>query len=303
MWAGNYEIQFCQHIVRVIKGAIHHDVHLAASEYGNAVCIDLGDGANLSNVSTQPFDGKPIGLRLRTAVVSQNNGVESARKGLIHHASNGKCSIACSGVAMEFGLDVLDINQVLGRLVLKFAVILTQLWRNPPETQRLINGFFGAGCNGLFAALLRGSLGGGIFFEQSVFVQAKSHLLGTLAEPHVVFLTSSEVQQRGAVLRVRHGAKVDLHSVCGTNTRLCFTGNKHLRNTWRVAECLVECCRLSRACNDINVADGFLATSQAASVGDACDSAGVPEIGDQFQRHGQGFAKSDPTAGGVKERE
>ena len=202
---------------------------------------------------------------------------------------------------MEFGLDVLGINQVLGRLVLKFAVILAQFWRNPPETQRLINGFFGAGCNGLFAALLRGSLGGGIFFEQSVFVQAKSHLLGALAEPHVVFLTSSEVQKRGAVLRVRHGAKVNLHSVCGANTRLCFTGDEHLGNAGRVAECLVERRRLSRAGNEIDITDGFLAAPQAAGVRDARDSAGVPEVVDQFKGDRQGFAESDPTAGGVKE--
>ena len=125
MWAGNYEIQFSKHIVWVIKRAIHHDVHLAASKHGNPVRVDRGDRANLSNVRAQAFDGKPIGLCLRTAVVGQNDCVESARNGLIHHASNRKGSITCSGMAVEFGLNVLGVNQVLGRLVLKFAVILT----------------------------------------------------------------------------------------------------------------------------------------------------------------------------------
>ena len=236
-------------------------------------------------------------------MVSQNDGVESASNRLVHHAGNGKGSVARSGVAMELGLDVLGINQVLGRLVLKFAVILAQFWRNPPETKCLVNRFLGGGCYGWLAALLRGSLGGGVFFEQSVFVQAKSHLLGALAEPHVVFFTSSEVQKRRAVLRVRHGAQVNLHSVCGANTGLCFTRDEHLGNARCVSECLVECCRLGRAGNDINVTDGFLAAPQAAGVRDARDSAGVPEVGDQFKCDRQGFTKSDPTTGGVKECE
>ena len=155
----------------------------------------------------------------------------------------------------------------------------------------------------MLAALLRGSLGGGIFFEQTVFVQAKAQFLGALAEPHVVFFTSSEVQKRGAVLRVRDGAKVNLHSVCGANTGLCLTGDQHLGNAGCVAECLVERRRLSRTGNNVDVTDGFLATPQAAGVRDARDSAGVPEVGDQFKCDWQGFTESDSAAGGVEERQ
>ena len=157
-------------------------------------------------------------------------------------------------VALQLGERDED-RQRASRRNLDFALVLAQLGRNPLQAKLSVD---------LFLSRTRDSVATGDG-SKPVLGEAQALASCSLAQRHVVRLRTSEVLEHGAPLRGIDHPQILLHPVVQDDRGLRVAKRRHVLHTRVLGKTLEKRRRVVRGCNEIDVADRLLATTQRAS--------------------------------------
>lgn len=199
---GHHHVELGQGRIGQVEPAVLEDVDLDALEDRRAGRFFV-QPVDFPDLARHPARVEAMGHGDAPAMVGERDILVTELVRRLDHGLDGRGAVGPVGMDMKIAAQVRqghEVGQLVGLGQRDLAAVLAQLRRDEGESQLLVDLFLGGAGNPPLPG------------EQAVFVEFPAAVERQAAQRDVVGLRSGEIEQRGTIALLRHGAQIDLEA-------------------------------------------------------------------------------------------